>query len=80
MFLQHQPSHNLVEILDLQALWDPCIDKVMGRFHAGEELQEPEPFTKTHLNFPSGESLPKCWLDVSYREHLPSEQQTLCSS
>lgn len=37
-----------------------------GRLHAGEELQDPEPFAKKELRFPSGETLPRCWLDPSY--------------
>ncbi len=70
MFLLHQPSNSLVEILELNNLWNPLSERVIGRFHAGEELQDPEPFTKSHLTFPSGESLPLCWMDADYREHL----------
>lgn len=70
MFLHHQPSGELVEILDPRELWNPFVEKVMGRFQAGEELQDPEPFTKSHLIFPSGEPLPVCWFDPDYRKHL----------
>jgi hypothetical protein len=70
MFLQHQPSGKLVEVLNVHELIDPCLKKIEGRFHAGEELQDPEPFTKSHLIFPSGESLPTCWLAPDYRHHL----------
>lgn len=70
MFLQHQPSGKLVEVLNIQELINPCLQKIEGRFHAGEELQDPEPFTKSHLIFPSGEPLPICWLAPDYREHL----------
>lgn len=70
MFLQHQPSGKLVEVLDICELIDPCSQKVEGRFHAGEELQDLEPFTKSHLIFPSGEALPVCWLAPDYRQHL----------
>ena len=72
MFLQHKPSGDLVEILNPQELWNPYVEKVQGRFHAGEELQDPEPFTKSHLMFPSGESLPVCWFDPAYRQHMPA--------
>ncbi|MEL6138831.1 MAG: acetyltransferase [Cyanobacteria bacterium J06628_6] len=72
MFLQHQPTGDLVEILSLDDLWDPFSKKIKGRFHAGEELQDPEDFTKSHLVFPSGESLPVCWADPDYRQHLPN--------
>ena len=68
MFLLHQPSKSLVEILEIKDLWNPLSEKVLGRFHAGEELQDPEPFTKSHLVFPSGESLPLCWVNADCRE------------
>ena len=42
---------------------------MMGRFHAGEELQEGERFAKTNLSFHSGEPLPRCWLDPAYQLH-----------
>ncbi|MCM1984508.1 acetyltransferase [Lyngbya confervoides] len=75
MFLKHQPSGNLVEILAVQDLMDPFKRTVLGRFHAGEELQDDETFTKSHLIFPSQEPLPQCWLDAEYRDHLQSQNQ-----
>jgi hypothetical protein len=77
MFLQHTPTNCLVEILEVHELWDSTLDKVVGRFHAGEELQDPERFSKSHLIFPSGEPLPRCWLDSHYREHLNDKVLTL---
>lgn len=70
MFLHHQPSKMLVEVLDVSELSNPLHKKVLGRFHAGEELQDPEPFTKAHLCFLSGEPLPQCWVDVQFRDHM----------
>ena len=67
MYLRHTASRDLVEILDLGALFDPCVGEVSGRFHAGEELQDPAVFRKAELAFPSGEPLPRCWLDADYR-------------
>ena len=67
MYLRHTPSGDLVEILDLTSLFDPCRTEVAGRFHAGEELQEPASFQKQDLVFPSGEPLPVCWRDPDYR-------------
>jgi hypothetical protein len=75
MFLQHKLANCLVEILEVQDLWNSSVSTVMGRFHAGEELQDPELFTKSHLIFPSGESLPLCWLDSRYREHMQKPLQ-----
>lgn len=70
MYLKHEPSGDMVEILDMDKLFDPFVAEVSGRFHAGEEMQEPAPFRKADLIFPSGESLPRCWTDPHYRESL----------
>ncbi len=68
MFLRDKKSGDLVEITDLGGLCDPCQDSVEGRFHAGEEMQENQPFSKASLAFPSGEELPRCWMDPDYRD------------
>ncbi|MEW6110091.1 MAG: acetyltransferase [Nitrospirota bacterium] len=67
MFLKQKSSGSLVEILDIEALFDPIKNAVSGRLQAGEELQEPEDFAKSDLVFPSGEGLPRCWVDRNYR-------------
>jgi len=67
MYLKHKQSENLVEILDVKAMADPCQARVAGRYHAGEELQDPENFSKSDLVFPSGEPLPVCWQDPDYK-------------
>lgn len=67
MYLKHAPSGDLVEVLDIKALGDPYRKQVAGRFHAGEELQDPANFAKSELMFPSGEALPRCWVDPNYR-------------
>lgn len=68
MFLTNKANGNFVEIMDLSALFDPFKTAVNGRFHAGEELQDVQPFAKTDLVFPSGEALPRCWTDADYRQ------------
>jgi len=68
MYLKHIPTGDMVEVLDTARLFDPFQTEVPGRLHAGEELQEPATFSKTELVFPSGESLPRCWVDGRYRE------------
>lgn len=68
MYLKHQQTGNLVEVVDTAALFDPFRDRLEGRLHAGEELQEVEVFAKADLVFPSGESLPRCWVDGNYRQ------------
>ncbi|GAB4544022.1 MAG: hypothetical protein Tsb0014_37960 [Pleurocapsa sp.] len=67
MFLKYRPSGDLVEILKLESLYNPFDKQIVGRFHAGEEMQDPEPFLKSELIFPSGEALPQCWLDPDYQ-------------
>jgi hypothetical protein len=80
MFLLHRPTQVLVEILELSDLFDPFKTEILGRSHAGEELQDPDLFTKIEMDFPSGESLPICWLDGHYREHLHLGQHQMAIS
>ncbi|WP_026733198.1 hypothetical protein [Fischerella sp. PCC 9605] len=68
MFLMHKPSGDLIEILTLDQLFNPCMKEVTGIDHVGEEMQEPASYLKMEMVFPSGESLPRCWLDAHYRE------------
>jgi hypothetical protein len=67
MYLKHKASGDMVEVMDLSALFDPFKGAVRGRYHWGEELQEPATFQKVDLTFPSGEGLPRCWVDPHYR-------------
>lgn len=69
MLVLHKPTGALVEVLTLESLYNPCMMEIMGQLQAGEEMQDPESFPKSDLVFPSGESLPRCWLDSHYREH-----------
>ncbi|MFC1749288.1 acetyltransferase [Pseudomonadota bacterium] len=68
MYMKDKNSGDMVEILDINALINPNADTVVGRFHAGEEMQEKADFIKINLLFPSGESLPACWVDANYRQ------------
>lgn len=67
MYLKDKASGDLVEVLDTQALFDPFKASIPGRFHAGEEMQEPQDFDKANLVFPSDEALPRCWVDGTYK-------------
>ena len=67
MYLKDKNSGDLVEILDIKALANPSAAAVEGRYHAGEELQDAQSFTKASLAFPSGEALPVCWIDPHYK-------------
>lgn len=72
MFLRHAPEQILIEVMDLHDLWDPFKPQVLACAHAGQEMQEPELYLKRELVFPSGEPLPKAWLDPHYRAHVPT--------
>lgn len=67
MYLKDKNNGDLVEVLDTEALFDPNQAEISGRYHAGEEMQDPASFAKADLIFPSGESLPRCWVDTAYR-------------
>jgi len=69
MYLKEKATNHLVEIISLQDLFDPFHSHISGRYHYGEEAQEPEPMAKEALVFPSGEPLPQCWIDSHYRDH-----------
>jgi hypothetical protein len=69
MFLKHIPSGDLVEVIDLPEVINPQSTTIRARTHTGVVVQRPENFLKTELSFPSGESLPRCWIDGHGREH-----------
>jgi hypothetical protein len=68
MFIKQRATGKLVEVLSMRDLFNPMHATLIGRFHAGEEVQEPEELAKADLVFCSGEDLPKCWTDVHYRD------------
>ncbi|QSA96889.1 acetyltransferase [Methylococcus sp. EFPC2] len=68
MFLKQKKDGHLVEVLSLNDLVNPTHKTLVGRFHYGEEVQDADKFLKTDLQFQSGEDLPRCWLDVHYRD------------
>ena len=68
MYLKDKKSGDLVEVLDAKTLVDPFQKAIKGRFHVGEEMQDPMDFSKSDLIFPSDEPLPQCWLDPNYKK------------
>jgi len=68
MFLKEKKDGHLVEILSLGDLFNPTVTTVVGRLHYGDEMGEPDKFPKAELIFPSGEALPRYWLDIHYRD------------
>ena len=68
MFLKETGSGHLVQILNMTELTNPFETLTRVQFQQGEELPDPEYIRKDLLTFPSGESLPRCWLDSHYRD------------
>ncbi|MGH8502465.1 MAG: acetyltransferase [Gammaproteobacteria bacterium] len=68
MLLKMIEGDHLIEVLRLNELLDPTQATFTGRLNIGEEMPEPEKFDKIRVCFPSGEPLPRCWLDVHYRD------------
>ncbi len=67
MLLQLKDSGELVKINDVQELIDPKSNTVQAKEQEGQEEQEADSYQKENLVFPSGEKLPRCWLDANYR-------------
>jgi hypothetical protein len=67
MLLKDKETDNLIEILDVEALFNPTTQSVPGQIQAGQEEQNPASFEKQSLKFPSGENLPRCWIDADYQ-------------
>lgn len=67
MFLHDKQKDALVEVIDIVALINPNEDEILGKVQSGQEEQDPAPSLKADLIFPSGESLPRCWVDANYR-------------
>lgn len=68
MFLKQKKEGHLVEVLSLKDLFSPTHKHIVGRLHVGEEMQDAENYDKDNLTFPSGEALPRCWMDIHYRD------------
>ena len=68
MLLQKKENGTLVEVVDVQSLINPSQPEITGRVQEGQEEQEPEAIAKDNLIFPSGESLPRCWIDADYNQ------------
>ncbi|WP_038247986.1 hypothetical protein [Ghiorsea bivora] len=67
MYVRNLKSGDLAQIDKLAELTDPTAKSVTLHYFSGEEVGEPELVEKNELVFPSGEKLPKCWLDPHYR-------------
>ncbi|GLX76991.1 hypothetical protein tinsulaeT_03310 [Thalassotalea insulae] len=70
MFLRNRHNGDIVDVTSMGELTNLFRDTVIGRYQAGEELQDPQEFNKADLTFLSGEELPQCWTDPHYRKPL----------
>jgi hypothetical protein len=71
MLLKDTETGDLVQVDDLAELLNPRQHGVQARVQAGQEEQAAEMMGKERLVFPSGERLPRCWSDPSYRQATP---------
>jgi len=67
MFVKDTQAQTLIKILEPDQLFDPVQQQVKGQEQAGQNEQPPRDFDKSRLKFPSGESLPQCWIDPEYQ-------------
>ncbi|OIP99272.1 MAG: acetyltransferase [Zetaproteobacteria bacterium CG2_30_46_52] len=70
MYLRNKSNEDLAEVEQLDVLMDPHATSLMVHYFAGEEMGEPVSVDKVDMVFPSGEALPRCWLDPHYRMHF----------
>jgi len=68
MLLKEKDTGHLIEVLEPKELFDPFSKTFTGRLNFGEDVPDPDQFDKASVEFPSGEALPRCWLDPHYRD------------
>lgn len=69
MLLKEKTTGTLLEVVNLNDLFNLNHSEITGRYQCGEEQQDPEQFQKNDLVFLSGEALPRCWTDPHYRDN-----------
>ena len=69
MYLITKENGDLVEVLDISALVDPCRDEMPGRYPLSGGKQRAVVLKKTTLSFPSGGPLPECWLKPGHLDN-----------
>ncbi|MFB8790055.1 MAG: acetyltransferase [Potamolinea sp.] len=69
MFLKDKQTDNLIKIVDIESLINPSKNSISGKVQSGQEEQDTTDFAKESLQFPSGEELPRCWMDADYQQN-----------
>ena len=67
MLVKNREDNTLIQVMNSEELNAPSKESIEGREKAGEEVQPTQNFPKSQLVFPSGESLPQCWLNPDYQ-------------
>jgi hypothetical protein len=67
MFVKDTQDQTLIKVMNPEELFDPLRNEILGKQQAGQNEQPPQSFHKSRLQFPSGETLPKCWTDPNYQ-------------
>ena len=68
MLLKQRSNGHLLDVANVQDLFNVLRGEIVARDQVGEEVQDPETFKKSELIFLSGEELPLCWTDPHYRD------------
>lgn len=68
MFLRDMNTYGLIEVLDMNDVFNPFTTSVHGLTQVGEDTMDEVEVEKKTLVFPSGEALPQCWQDSHYRQ------------
>ena len=77
MLLKLKENRHLVAVTDISDLLNPFKSTIRARLQCGEEEQDLETFPKEGLCFPSGEELPRCWVDEHYRDDELSQHRSI---
>lgn len=64
MFLKIRNTGDLIDVESITELVSPNATQVRGRSQAGEDEKSSKSVFKKDLLFPSGEPLPRCWVDA----------------
>lgn len=64
MFLKIRNTGDLIDVESMTELLSPDATQVRGRSQAGEDEKSSKSVNKNDLMFPSGEPLPRCWVEV----------------
>ncbi len=67
MLMRNKETGDLIMIESLEQLVSPFDEEVAGRVQSGQEEQDTKRISKLALTFPSGEALPRCWVDSQFR-------------